>query len=86
MFLYVIHMRFSRRRCLLAAAALLLVTGMSLLLAGCFDGAHQEETMLSTNEQRVAYLQELGWQVSPEPIETLDLQLPEDWRPNGANI
>ena len=81
MFLYVIHMRFSRRRCLLAAAALVLVTGMSLLLAGCFDGAHQEETMLSTNEQRVAYLQELGWQVSPEPIETLDLQLPEELTP-----
>ena len=81
MFLYVIHMRFSRRRCLLAAAALLLVTGMSLLLAGCFGGAHQEETMLSTNEQRVAYLQELGWQVSPEPIETLDLQLPEELAP-----
>ena len=42
MILYVIHMHFSRRRCLLAAAALVLVTGMSLLLAGCFGGAHQE--------------------------------------------
>ena len=26
----------------------------------------------------MAYLQGLGWQVSPEPVETLDLQLPED--------
>ena len=77
MFLYVIHMRFSRRRCLLAAAALVLVTGMSLLLAGCFGGAHQEETRLSTNEQRVAYLQESRrWTSSSR----------RNWRPNGANI
>jgi hypothetical protein len=81
MILYVIHMRFSRRRCLLAAAALVLVTGMTLLLAGCFGGAHREAIVLSTNEQRVAYLQEFGWQVSPEPIETLDLQLPEELTP-----
>ena len=63
----------------LAAAAL--VTVMALLLAGCFGGAHREAIVLSTNEQRVAYLQELGWQVSPEPIETLDLQLPEELTP-----
>ena len=33
--MYVIHMRFTRRKILLAAAALVLVTGMALLLAGC---------------------------------------------------
>ena len=64
MSLYVIHMRFTRRKILLAAAALVLVTGMALLLAGCF--------------RRVAYLESLGWQVLPEPVATMDLQLPED--------
>ena len=74
--LYIIHMRFTRRRLLLTAAALVLVTGMTLLLAGCFRSSTPcEEVDLATNDQRVAYLEGLGWQVSPE---TLDLQLPED--------
>ena len=77
--LYIIHMRFTRRRLLLTAAALVLVTGMTLLLAGCFRSSTPcEEVDLATNDQRVAYLEGLGWQVSPEPVETLDLQLPED--------
>ena len=77
--LYIIHMRFTRRRLLLTAAALVLVTGMTLLLAGCFRSSTPcEEVDLATNDQRVAYLQGLGWQVSPEPVETLDLELPED--------
>ena len=76
--LYIIHMRFTRRRLLLTAAALVLVTGMTLLLAGCFRSSTPcEEVDLATNDQRVAYLEGLGWQVSPEPVETLDLQLPE---------
>ena len=72
----------------LPAAALVLVTGMTLLLAGCFRGSTpREEVSLATNDQRVVYLQGLGWQVSPEPVETLDLQLPEDLKPQwGAAI
>lgn len=61
--MYVIHMRFTRRKILLAAAALVLVTGMALLLAGCFRSAAPcEAATLATNEQRVAYLESLGWQ------------------------
>ena len=79
MSLYVIHMRFTRRKILLAAAALVLVTGMALLLAGCFRSAAPcEAVTLAANEQRVAYLESLGWQVLPEPVATMDLQLPED--------
>ena len=84
--LYIIHMRFTRRRLLLTAAALVLVTGMTLLLAGCFRGSTpREEVSLATNDQRVVYLQGLGWQVSPEPVETLDLQLPEDLKPQWGD-
>ena len=65
--LYIIHMRFTRRRLLLTAAALVLVTGMTLLLAGCFRSSTPcEEVELATNDQRVAYLQGLGWQVGSE--------------------
>lgn len=72
----VIHI--TRRRMALMSLALGLVIGSALLLAGCFDGDKETEVITAaTNEERVAYLEALGWQVEPQPIETLDLQLPE---------
>ena len=72
----VIHI--TRRRMALMSLALGLVIGSALLLAGCFGGDKEVEIVTaSTNEERVAYLEALGWQVEPQPIETLDLQLPE---------
>ena len=86
MILYVIHMRFTRRKLLLTAAALVLVTGTTLLLAGCFrSDADAQAVTLATNEQRLSYLRELGWEVAPEPVETLDLQLPEDLKPQWGD-
>ena len=84
--LYVIHMHFTRRKLLLTAAALVLVTGMTLLLAGCFrSSAPDQAVTLAANEQRLTYLRELGWEVVPEPVETLDLQLPEDLKPQWGD-
>ena len=72
----VIHI--TRRRMALMSLALGLVIGSALLLAGCFGGDKETEVITAaTNEERVAYLDGLGWQVEPQPIETLDLQLPE---------
>ena len=72
----VIHI--TRRRMALMSLALGLVIGSALLLAGCFGGNKEAEVVTAaTNEERVAYLEALGWQVEPQPIETLDLQLPE---------
>lgn len=72
----VIHI--TRRRMALMSLALGLVIGSVLLLAGCFGGDKETEVITAaTNEERVAYLEALGWQVEPQPIETLDLQLPE---------
>lgn len=72
----VIHI--TRRRMALMSLALGLVIGSALLLAGCFGGDKETEVITAaTNEERVAYLEALGWQVGPQPIETLDLQLPE---------
>ena len=87
MSLYVIHMRFTRRKILLAAAALVLVTGMALLLAGCFrSAAPREAVTLATNEQRVAYLESLGWQVLPEPVASRVplLRRPMEWSKPAA--
>ena len=72
----VIHI--TRRRMALMSLALGLVIGSALLLAGCFGGDKETEVITAaTNEERVAYLEALGLQVEPQPIETLDLQLPE---------
>ena len=72
----VIHI--TRRRMALMSLALGLVIGSALLLAGCFGGDKETEVITAaTNEEQVAYLEALGWQVEPQPIETLDLQLPE---------
>ena len=72
----VIHI--TRRRMALMSLALGLVIGSALLLAGCFGGNKETEVITAaTNEERVAYLEALGWQVEPQPIETLDPQLPE---------
>ena len=72
----VIHI--TRRQMALMSLALGLVIGSALLLAGCFGGDKETEVITAaTNEERVAYLEALGWQVEPQPIETLDLQLPE---------
>ena len=44
----------------------------ALLLAGCFGGNKETEVITAaTNEERVAYLEALGWQVEPQPIEIL---------------
>ena len=72
----VIHI--TRRRMALMSLSLGVVIGSALLLAGCFGGDKETEVITAaTNEERVAYLEALGWQVEPQPIETLDLQLPE---------
>lgn len=73
--MHVIH--FTHRRMALISLALGLVIGSSLVLAGCFGGKNTETITAATAEERVAYLEGLGWQVEPQPIETLELQLPE---------
>lgn len=57
----------------LAGAALAAV----ILLAGP-SGGGAEQPRLATNGDRVAYLESLGWQVEPEPVETLQFLLPEE--------
>ena len=83
----VIHI--TRRRMVLLSLALGLVIGSALMLAGCFGGNKEPEVITAaTAEERVAYLEGLGWQVNPEPIETLDLQLPDrmenEWKSYAA--
>ena len=82
--MFVVHVR--RRRLALLGAAVVLVLGLTLLLSGCLHGKTQpaEAAPAATAEERAAYLAGFGWQIAPEPVETLRMQLPEDlsaeWR------
>lgn len=77
--MHIVHL--SRRRLLLGALSLVLVTALGFVLAGCLKKAPDETScaiVAATDADRVAYLQSLGWEAEAEPIETLDLKLPED--------
>lgn len=66
----------SKRRFIGVASIFVVVAAAAVVLAGCF--ADKEETITLVDTTAMAeYLQGLGWQVESDPIETLDLQLPQ---------
>lgn len=69
--------RLSKKR----AAAAVLIAGLALAALVCLtgrqDSGSQEPPQLPTNQDRVDYLRSLGWEVVPEPVETLQFLLPE---------
>ena len=74
----IVTTRFTKKKAVLAILLLGVVMALAIILTSAHDTAqHQEETVLDSNEARVSYLSSLGWQVEPEPVETLQFQLPE---------
>ena len=70
--------RFSKKaKAVLLVIVLGLIAGAVALLAGTRNDPAAPEIRLSTNEDRVAYLQSLGWTVEAEPVETLQFLLPD---------
>ena len=70
--------RFSRKKAVLSVLALGAVMALLIVLTGRTDGGQTEPSLvLSDNPQRSAYLHSLGWEVDPEPVETLQFLLPE---------
>ena len=77
----VVHVKNFKRRFVAAAAGAAALAAVILLLAGCLgrDKTGEPQTIpAATNEERVAWLKQLGWDVAAQPLETLALQLPED--------
>lgn len=67
--------KFSRKK----AAAAVILMGVVMAALILLVGREEPEVplpQLTCNEERVAYLQSLGWEVEPEPIETLQFLLP----------
>ena len=67
------------RRSYAVAGVLLLgalLAGLIFLARSC--SKNEEVKPLLNNDDRVAYLLSLGWEIDPEPVETLHLQLPDE--------
>ena len=71
--------KFSRKKATAAVILMGVVMAALIVLTGrAPDEPDISQPRLSTNEERVAYLQSLGWEVEPEPIETLQFLLPAE--------
>ena len=68
--------RVPKGKTLFAVLTLACLTSVLILLF-CLSSADAGLPALETNDQRVAYLQSLGWEVTPEPVETLQFLMPE---------
>lgn len=85
MFIYTAKLH--RKRIILGAAALVLVCGFLATYAGMHSiwGAQSTAATtvspkgLKTNEDRLAYLSQFGWTLSPEAITVEEIQLPENF-------
>lgn len=71
--------KFSRKK---AAASVILMgiimAALIILVERVPDEPETPLPKLSTNEERVSFLQSLGWKVEEEPVETLQFLLPEE--------
>ena len=74
----IVTARFSRKKAALAALFFGLVCTVLILLTGRSPKSPAQEPLcLSTPQACAEYLTSLGWDVLPEPVETLQFLLPE---------
>lgn len=77
--------KLDKRKIIGGALALLVLAALAVLLLG--GGGDRDETAgpaaagtaARTNEQRVAYLGGLGWEVEKDPIDTQTVTIPKDF-------
>lgn len=74
--------KFTRKKAALAVILAGLVVGLVIVLAGLPGESNPSNPggvpgQVSDNSGRVAFLEAYGWQVESEPVETLQLLLPE---------
>ncbi len=85
--MFIVHFKLHKPAIFAAAVILVSALALALVLPGCHADS-QQPIPAETEEQRLAYLTELGWTVNAQPIETLDLQLPAslegDWENYAA--
>lgn len=71
----------SRKKAAGAVILMGIVMAALIVLMGRLPEEEVQPTPLADNASRVAYLASLGWEVEPEPVETLQFLLPEVMTP-----
>ena len=75
----IVTAKFSKKKAALTVIGVVAVMAALILLVGRIrEDAPAEPPLLTSNAQRIAYLESLGWEVEPEPVETLQFLLPEE--------
>lgn len=67
----------SRKKAAAAVIAMGVVMAVLIVLVGNLPDEEPQQPLLTDNAARVEYLQSLGWEVEPEPVETLQFLLPD---------
>lgn len=79
--MFIITKRFTRAKAVGSVLLLGICLAGLILLAGACDRSEEvAPPSAASNDERLAYLAELGWEVDAEPVETLHLQLPEEFQ------
>ena len=69
--------KLSKKKLLLPVILLAAVISCVMLWRGTPEEPAEQPPQLLTNEERIAWLGNWGWQVEPEPLETLQFLLPD---------
>ena len=79
--MFIITKRFTRAKAVSSVLLLgIFLSGLILLTSACQRKSESLPPMGETNEERLSYLLQRGWEVDANPIETLHLQLPSDFQ------
>ena len=79
--MFIITKRFTRAKAVISVLLLgVFLSGLILLTGACQRNEEVTPPGAVTNADRLAYLADLGWEVDAEPVETLHLQLPEEFQ------
>ncbi len=90
--MFIFTARLHKKRLAAGAVALVLLCGGALALseqaapaAVDASAAVETPTKIKSNEDKIAYLESLGWQVSPEPIAVEELLIPTEFDESYQN-
>lgn len=73
----IVTARFDRKKAVAAVLVLGALMALCIVLVGQKDAPPSEAVKLECNEDRLEYLQSMGWELEPEPLETLQFLMPE---------
>lgn len=84
--MFIFTARIHKRRLAAAAAAMILLCGTAFAVSRLDDGRSVDTSAaaapsgkVKSNEDRIAYLERFGWQVSGEPLAVEELLVPEEF-------